>query len=281
MMLVVIFDVELGQSIFFLPEEDPNYSMFIDCGNTKGLEPVDLIISRLTKNESSDIPILGNLTITNYDQDHFSGLPYLRTKVKIWTTSLNNNINVDDIKNVKLELTEPIKEIIELKEKYITSAEDYNPPYSKKIFSLSKEDFPDNTWDTNKLSQLVFITYKNSTICIPGDLPNCSWDLLLKKNEVIEYLRKTNIFLASHHGREDGYNACVFSYCEPEVIILSDKSIIHGTQENMTTKYATHVVGEGIQLGNDPINLRKILTTRNDGNILIGIGDNGIRAYSN
>lgn len=280
MMFVVIFNVELGQSIFVLPEENPIYSMFIDCGNTKDFEPVDMIIKKLTKDESSNIPTLGNLFITNYDQDHFSGLPYLRTKVKIWTTNLNNNINIDDIKSMKAELTEPIKDIIKLKETYNIMAEDYDPPYNKKIFSLSKEDFIDSTWDTNKLSQLVFMTYKNSTVCIPGDLPNSSWDLLLKKNEVVEYLRRTNIFLASHHGREDGYNSDVFRYCKPEVIILSDKSIIHGTQENMATKYASHVVGEGIQLGKDPSLRRKILTTRSDGNIFIRLGDNGFRVYS-
>jgi len=282
MLSIVVFNVELGQSILFLPEGAPEYAMLVDCGNTPYFEPVNFFYDILAPNPGdSNHRLLGNLTITNYDEDHFSGLPYLLKKVFIKTVSLSNNLSVDDIRAVKQEITEPIKELCHLKRTYTNPATNYNPPFTKTIFSLTKQDFASDNWDTNKLSQLVFVSYCDSTICIPGDLLKESWDILLQRTPVREALKKTNVFVAPHHGREDGYNANVFLYCKPDCIIISDKSKIHSTQENMTTKYAGHVTGNGVSFQSDKNNPRRVLTSRADGTIFILFLQNGARLYDN
>jgi hypothetical protein len=43
-------------------------------------------------------------------------------------------------------------------------------------------------------------------------------------------LANTDILVASHHGRENGYCREVFDYCHPQAVVMSDKSIVHDTQ---------------------------------------------------
>ncbi len=151
----------------------------VDCGNTPKFEPIDKILEwNLLPEKTNDDPpkrILKNLTITNYDQDHFSGLPYLRSKVKIETTRLPKNISSEEIKEINDEITKPIEEIIKLKDEY-TSSITLDTPYKKDTFYLKQSDFSDEEIDTNKLSQIFFVTYKGTCICIPGDLTSPAWE---------------------------------------------------------------------------------------------------------
>ncbi len=70
------------------------------------------------------------------------------------------------------------------------------------------------------------------------------------------------MFIASHHGRNQGYCENVFSYCNPYLILLSDKNLIHDSQEHDYTKHAI-----GVDWGNGVT--RRVITTRSDGHIRI------------
>lgn len=281
---VVVFDVGLGQSILFSPKGNPDCLMLVDCGNTESFEPVDQIISwNLLKlsNKPNGKYILPNLTLTNYDEDHFSGLPYLVSKTEINSIIFPKNLTSIEIIDSKEEKTPSLEALLYLKDTYIyekTLPETF--PYNRQCFYLDKSDFQDIDATTNNLSQVVFVAYNGITICIPGDLTSIAWEKLLRKDEIKDFLKRTTIFVASHHGREDGYCAEVFFYCKPECVIISDKMKLHSTQENMTSLYASKVFGKGIQLDGDSSNSRKVLTTRNDGTIYIRILDNGSCVYS-
>jgi hypothetical protein len=94
------------------------------------------------------------------------------------------------------------------------------------------------------------------------------WEKMLAKAEVCSWLQSTKVFVAAHHGRDNGYHAEVFRYCRPECVIISDKFILHGTQEDMATVYGKHVAGNGVYVTGETT-LRKVLTTRSDGHIWI------------
>ena len=98
-------------------------------------------------------------------------------------------------------------------------------------------------------------------IVIPGDLEEPGWKKLLLLKDFRDELNRVNTFVASHHGRESGYCKEVFDYCRPNVIIFSDSSIVHSTQE-MTNIYSRHA--NGIMFNGES---RKVLTTRNDGSL--------------
>jgi hypothetical protein len=256
----------------------------VDCGNTPKFEPIDKILEwNWLPEKTNDEPpkhILKNLIITNYDQDHFSGLPYLRSKVKIETSRLPDNISSEEIKTIKDKITEPIKEIIELKNDHTRSIT-LDSPYLINTFYLNQSDFPNEEIDTNKLSQVVFVTYKGTCICIPGDLTSPAWEKHLRNTKVQDKLKETQIFVASQHGRDDGFNENVFIYCWPEVIILSDKDMTHKTREGQTQTYEGKVEGSGVVFSGDANNLRKTLGTRSDGHLWILIEEDGTRFYKN
>jgi beta-lactamase superfamily II metal-dependent hydrolase len=251
--------------------------MFIDCGHDDDFHPIDHIIEYLPKDEKGKY-YLGNLTLTNYDHDHFSSLPYLKNKVKIKTVNFPKNLSVEDLVDLKDEITEALQAVFDIKERYTGTAKNHEPPYVKKIFHLTIDELENANVPvtTNHLSQLVFIKYGGKTICISGDLERPSWEIILKKKGVKDCLQTTNIFFASHHGRRNGYCADVFNYCKPECIIISDKEIVHGTQESMSQVYAKHIIGNGIVFNSGSTKTRrKVITTRSDGHILINLDTNG------
>ena len=279
MMDIFIFDVGLGQCVYFLPHDAPEYSMLVDCGHDGDFHPIDQLIEWdiVHVNEQNKREI-GNLTLTNYDHDHFSGLPYLCSKVKIRTVRLAKNLTVDELLALKDEETEALSTLIDMRNDYNQGAIAYKPPYKKSVFHLTQDELTAAGIEptTNHLSQVVFVETNDVVICIPGDLEEASWELMLNNEAVTNLLERTSIFFASHHGRENGYHPDIFNYCFPDCIIISDKEIMHATQEGMAGLYSPYVIGDGIILKHGSGNMRrKVLSTRKDGHVLIRINARG------
>lgn len=272
---ILIFDVELGQSIFVYPHSAPEYGMLVDCGNTRDFEPIDFLVQNgyVTNNSLTD------LTLTNYDQDHFSGLPYLRRKVNVRSVLFANNLSSEQLRAVKAQPhTEALKHTCQVKDTYTETATWYQPPFTKQVFSLSLSDCSafDQSCLTNNLSQVVFIQHNGSVICIAGDLEEAGWKLLLHRQPLIkDWLRATNVFVASHHGRANGYCPDLFCDCALDCVIISDKGIMHDTQRNAAALYGNHI-RSGVVLNGCS---RKVLTTRDDGHIRVRFAPGGARSY--
>jgi len=118
--------------------------------------------------------------------------------------------------------------------------------------------------DTNNLSVVSFLDYGPVHIVIPGDLEKPGWNELLKNPAFTNRLRSVNIFVASHHGRQNGYCEDVFTYCHPDIILISDKEMVHDTQDH---EYAKHA--GGILWNESNTDRRYVLTTRCDGHMCI------------
>ena len=122
--------------------------------------------------------------------------------------------------------------------------------------------------DTNNLSAAIFISYAGFKILFPGDLEEDGWLAMLEQDAFRADLAGINVLVASHHGRDNGYCSEVFDYCSPQVIVMSDKAIVHDTQ-HMAQTYRYHVM----KVYPDGVNVattgkkRHVLTTRRDGHI--------------
>ncbi|WP_152605879.1 ComEC/Rec2 family competence protein [Dickeya undicola] len=280
----IIYNVALGQCIGVVPE-DNNYAMMVDCGHDDNFHPIDDFKKYLPRENNKEC--LRSLIITNYDHDHFSDLPRVNGFVDIKSVLLPNNLSMNQIRDLKSESTTALDTLEDIRNRYTSSVENYNPPFTKKRFLLQQDELREAgiPIETNHLSQMIFIKYGDITICIPGDLERRSWELMLSKTDVQSWLGKSNIFVAAHHGRENGYHAGVFDYCQPDCVIISDKEIIHGTQNGMSNSYSNHVRSDGVVYtsGSGDESRRKVLTTRNDGHILVTVPSSGMptfRAYS-
>ena len=145
-----------------------------------------------------------------------------------------------------------------------TSAVTAPPSFPNVDFRMFHCTYPTNFRDTNNLSLITFLETPMCNVIIPGDIEKPGWETLLNNQDFCNRLRKTNVFIASHHGRISGYCKKVFNYCSPSVVIFSDGPKKYATQEETDT-YAAHASGTNFNG-----RTRYVLTTRNDGTIFWG-----------
>ena len=262
-MEIKIFDVEHGFCAYIIG--DNHNTMLIDCGHNEitGFRPSEY----LPNNRCSGIE---NFIVSNYDEDHISDLPNM-CKLKqpngsnfIQTLYRNRSINGEELRKLKLKggpIAPGMESLLEMIRTY--TADVTNPPLPQDTeFNYFKNKYPDFD-DTNNLSLVTFLHYQDIHLIFPGDLEKEGWLSLLEQPGFKEELAKTNIFIASHHGRISGYCEEVFDYCRPEIIIISDESKQFDTQDVDYKKHAS-----GVKWGNGD-DYRYVLTTRNDGMITI------------
>ena len=132
--------------------------------------------------------------------------------------------------------------------------------------------------DTNNLSLAAFVRFGAFTILFGGDLERVGWRWLLRNPDFRAKLAMVNVYVASHHGRENGCCNEIFEICRPQLTVFSDGRKQYGTQETRDW-YASRTVGipdytkpEGL-FGLRP--LRKVMTTRRDGTITINVANDG------
>jgi len=261
-----IFNVEHGFCGYLI--SDTNQVALLDCGHGKEFVP------------SRDLPKAGcngieKFFLSNFDQDHVSDLPKLREKLPIQVFHRNRSIPDDKLKTIKLDagpLTPQMKEALKLNSDYIHEVSD-PPDFGAVEFSTYRNKYPDFE-DTNNLSLVTVISYKGLSIIYPGDIEKNGWETLLENRSLRQDLEDVNIFIASHHGRENGYNEKIFDFCTPDICVISDKEKVHETQKDLYAKHAN-----GVKWDNG--DTRYVLTTRSDGHLHISSQGSGYRITSN
>jgi beta-lactamase superfamily II metal-dependent hydrolase len=246
----------------------------IDSGDTDDWSPADYITQNLRRKR------LDYLFITNADQDHMSGLQDLwDADIHVGVLAKNPSFNADAFEAVK-RLSGPLTpDALRYKECLTGFNGQVTDPFNDYMGGITRElfwnQYPEFD-DTNNLSLVVFIQYQGVGFLFPGDLERPGWQKHLEDPAFRAMLGKVDILCASHHGRRSGYCEDVFEHCRPQAIVISDKSIVHDTQ-NMTPTYRNHVIrnhSDGVYVRSSQ-RRRHVLTTRRDGWIQFEVGDDG------
>jgi beta-lactamase superfamily II metal-dependent hydrolase len=208
------------------------------------------------------------LFISNFDEDHISDLHNVRELLDVKSLVKNPTISADQLRDLKLEqsgeISTAMESMLSMMTTYTGGPLNPAPSFPNVSYTTFRNAHPfGNGTDTNNISLVTFLTIGQTTIFIPGDLEVAGWHELLQNPDFAQRLRTINIFVASHHGRQNGYCPEVFTEhnCRPNVIVFSDSNIVHATQE-MTAIYANWATGITHNGQN-----RSVLTTRNDGSI--------------
>lgn len=131
--------------------------------------------------------------------------------------------------------------------------------------------------DTNNLSVALFVRWGTFTALFGGDLECAGWERLLRLPAFVARLREVRVYVASHHGRENGKCDALFRYMRPDVVIFSDGPKRHETQETRDW-YAARVNGvldrDKPSTATGPY-MRKVMTTRSDGSLDIRVNNLG------
>ena len=233
--------------------------LLFDCGHGE------------TNRPSTCLPALGitdvrRFFVTNYDEDHISDLLAVRRNLNIEVLTRNPSMTAAQIRSLKTPpISSAMNELLSMVESFTGSATPQQLEPEGLQVRVFHNDHPTFT-DTNNLSLLTFLDVGHVSFALGGDLERPGWLKLLEKPHVQGLLKLVNVFVASHHGRESGYCREVFDYCSPVFVVMSDGPIQHDTQL-MASTYAEHASG-GMFNTSAGQEFRKVITTRNDGNIL-------------
>ena len=108
------------------------------------------------------------------------------------------------------------------------------------------------------------VDYQGVKILSPGDNEPPSWDELLANIAFREAIKDTHVLVAPHHGRESGFHPDLFNYISPLLTIISDGRTV---DTSATRRYSTRTEGWNVLRRNGSSEVRKCVTTRNDGMI--------------
>jgi beta-lactamase superfamily II metal-dependent hydrolase len=241
----------------------------IDSGSSADFQPSTYLRDDLGRDK------VDYLFITNADQDHMSDLQGLEDAgIKVGTLFRNRSYTADQIRDMKL-VSGPLTRDATW---YVNACRTFNnpvtEPFNENMGGITCRCFwnkyPDFT-DTNNLSLAVFIKFGDFKMLLPGDLERPGWLALLGRDEFCAELAGTNVLMASHHGRKSGFCDEIFDYFTPDCVVISDKPIVHTTQE-MVPDYRAVTTERGVYVRTTG-KKRHVLTTRRDGWIMFAVDD--------
>lgn len=250
-----IFDVEHGNCAAIISPS--GRLLMIDCGHndTTGWRPSRWVAARGQA--------ISCLTITNFDEDHVTDLPNLWRTAQIESWAMNWNVTAEWLRKEKAQdgmgpgVTVAAERLAAIRDTPGVSI-DWGQGFDVRWFYHPVTADADE----NYLSVVTFVHCGAIRLVFGGDLTAPGWRDLLSNSLFRTYLQATNIFVASHHGRHDGYYPGVFDYCTPDFVVVSDKSIQYETQ---LVDYGKHARG----ITWNETDKRRCLTTRNDGKLTI------------
>jgi beta-lactamase superfamily II metal-dependent hydrolase len=261
-MILEIFDVEHGACALVTTSNCRR--LLIDSGHnaTTGWRPGTFLVR-------AGITRLDRLFITNYDEDHVSGYPDLLANVVVDVLVRNPSVQPNAIRHLKTE--DGMGSGIDMLVRSIEGLFTGGPPPAIDDFGDTSFSFywnshgtpPFGMDDENNLSLVVFIKCGEHKVIFPGDIEKAGWIRLLQNQAFVQELHGVTLFVASHHGRENGYCEEVLKLCpQIQAVIISDKKLGYQSQETVDRyrKYA-----KGILFGT---NIRHVLTTRRDSSML-------------
>lgn len=262
--MLKIFDVGHGQCIFLRTPNGRN--LLIDCAHhtITGWAPSDFL-------KLIGVRYIDALVVSNFDEDHVRGINNLLQSGiiinKIWP---NWRVSPDEITKLKDDIGPGIKTtLLLLKKGFHGTCGEYSAPWLEcelfRTWALSASDYFPNKVDTNALSVVTEIRINGVSIMIGGDMPESGWKILLQNFEFREAIKRTDLFIASHHGRQDG---CCDELClsglNPDVVIMSDQRKGFGTQD---TGQFYRQRSRGLRFGDGEI--RHVLSTDRHGTVSV------------
>jgi beta-lactamase superfamily II metal-dependent hydrolase len=266
-MKVDIFDVGHGAcSVITCPD---GKRLMIDCGSKT--DPPYWWPSIQFYGET-----FAGLILTNLDEDHVDDFDGTLKNLRVATVCINNTIDAAALNLIKRDgMASGVRAV----HNYLQNPRCLNLFLDIPQVTVSIFRFPFGAFnDTNNLSLMTFIEYGGFCILYPGDFEEKAWKQALFNLNFRDLLRRVNLFVASHHGRENGCCAEIFGQglCNPEAFIISDKEMVHDTQET-TAWYRQHAKGLHKILRNpwDTPETRYVFTTRSDCCISVDVAPGG------
>ena len=279
---IIVWDVQHGNSTYI---RTPNGTQIIqDLGIGSYSEPTNGFSPLIYLQNRYKVKYLNQIIISHPDLDHIADILNLKY-FSFQRFSRPHSISVKEIEE-KIQSTNNTY-YREIFKRYIQIISEWNFPIQPETDPTLPENnggvrfkifypVPDiSTNRTNNHSLVTVISYASSKIILTGDNEAPSWKFLLDNSDFVREIKDTDIFLAPHHGRENGYHKDLFDIFKPKLTIISDGNVC---DTSATSRYSNISKGWTVwkKEANGAVNKisRNCLTTRKDGAICIKIGYN-------
>ena len=269
-MELTIWDVQHGSAAYLKTPTGKHIVIDLGVGD---LSERDAQLSPLLLLQSLGVTRLDEVIITHPHKDHLDDIfafdamdprilhrPGHLTDSEIWAGNLGKDRRY-------------VEKYLEINRRYNTPVDPSEHPATETNSGMVIRSFTPTACSRTNLNNhsiVTFFEHAHSVVCLPGDNEAASWRELLLNPAVQDWLRRTNVFVASHHGREAGYCEEVFQYCKPYLIVVSDGPAL---DTSAVHKYTTKASGWPVHsFSGRPSEERHVVTTRCDGSIAILTG---------
>lgn len=273
-MEIVFWDVQHGNATYIKSPNGKNIVVDLGTGDYSGRDEKFSPLMWLKRKHG--VQQIDYCIITHPHMDHIDDImnfDELAPKI----LSRPRHISDDDLrKGVRIWELPKIDKYIEINKRYTGTLEEFdpsNPKYPENYGGMEIRSFHPVNCSTSNLNNQSIVTvfkYANIKVVIPGDNEQASWNELLENPEFVSSISNSDIYLASHHGRESGYHEEIIDLINPRLTIISDGSY---HDNSVREEYTTKSRGWKVYKKNQPIQ-RKTLSTYHDGEITISIGFN-------
>lgn len=273
---ILIFDVEHGFCAFVI---SPNgYGLLIDCGRKEHFSPVKYIL----ENEMSSVRTfngykLAQFILTHPHDDHLNDVERLKNylppaimirqrydweEVKNGGSQQGEYENLDAFSQWQKSYNRKVVQWPDwgMELKYMENGTYLTPQEAKEL---------DEAKFVNNSSIVAAVEYKGWKILLPGDLEKAAWLELLGNQSFRNLTGGTSFFVASHHGHSSGYCKEIFENMgKPWFNVVSARK----KDGSVDPAYSSSDNAKGI---NYKGKTRYMLSTRNDGTVVIEVDENG------
>jgi beta-lactamase superfamily II metal-dependent hydrolase len=269
---IVFWDVQHGHSTYIRTPNGKHLVIDLGIGSKKD-EKFSPILHLKNKYKINTLDLV---TITHPHKDHMDDLLNLHhIDVKVFTRPFH--LKQSDI------LTERILDSdLGLFRTYLSLTDYYSTPLlpnsnsnyreADKLGGLEVLEFiPKNssTGNLNNHSVVSVLSYASTKVVIPGDNEDSSLRELLEQPEFYNAIKDADVLLAPHHGRMKGYYPDFVKTVNPRITIISDSSL---KDTSARYKYTIDSRGWHVYYNNGNSEVRKTLSTYNDGVIIVKFG---------
>ena len=266
----ITWNVEHGSAALI---RTPNgQQIAIDLGADAGFSPLQHMKYRM------GIDQLDKVIITHPHMDHIEDVlnfDLLSPRILMRPRQLTADDIIKGHSNLGQEAVQIYRKYLDIDGRYIypvqTVQDPTIPTNNGGVFISSFRPTRSPNTNLNNHSIVTVIEYQGVKILSPGDNESPSWEELLADAAFREAIKNTHVLVAPHHGRESGFHLDLFNYISPLLTIISDGRTV---DTSATDRYSTRTEGWNVLRRNGGSEIRKCVTTRNDGTIEVIISSN-------